>query len=62
MASRVVFTSRSYAALVRSYGLRQEFITPYCPEQNGTVERVNDPVIPRWGQIRLKVASSEVFV
>jgi putative transposase len=36
----LVFTSRSYTALVRSYGLRQEFITPYCPEQNGMVERV----------------------
>ena len=27
-------------ALVRSYGLRQEFITPHCPQQNGMVERV----------------------
>jgi putative transposase len=36
----LVFTSRSYTALVRSYGLRQEFITPYTPEQNGMVERV----------------------
>lgn len=36
----LVFTSRSYTALVRSYGLRQEFITPYCPQQNGMVERV----------------------
>lgn len=35
----LVFTSRSYTALVRSY-LRQEFITPHCPEQNGMVERV----------------------
>jgi len=26
--------------LVRSYGLRQEFITPHSPEQNGMVERV----------------------
>lgn len=24
----LVFTSRSYTALVRGYGLRQEFITP----------------------------------
>ena len=31
---------RSYTALVRSYGLRQGFITPHCPEQNGIVERV----------------------
>ena len=36
----LVFTSRSYTALVRSYGLRQEFITPHGPEQNGMVERV----------------------
>jgi putative transposase len=33
----LVFSSRSYTALVRSYGLRQEFITPYSPEQNGMV-------------------------
>ena len=36
----LVFTSRSFTALVRSYGLKQEFITPHCPEQNGLVERV----------------------
>lgn len=36
----LVFTSRSYTALVRSYGLHQEFITPHTPEQNGMVERV----------------------
>ena len=36
----LVFTSRSYTALVRSYGLQQEFITPHTPEQNGLVERV----------------------
>lgn len=36
----LVFTSRSYTSLVKSYGLQQEFITPYCPEQNGMVERV----------------------
>lgn len=36
----LVFCSRSYTALVRNYGLRQEFITPHCPEQNGMVERV----------------------
>lgn len=36
----LVFTSHSYAALVKSYGLQQEFITPYSPEQNGMVERV----------------------
>jgi putative transposase len=36
----LVFTSRSYTRLVKSYGLQQEFITPHCPEQNGLVERV----------------------
>lgn len=36
----LVFTSRNFAALVRGYGLRQEFITPHCPQQNGMVERV----------------------
>ena len=35
-----MFTSRNYTALVRSYGLRQEFITPHCPQQNGMIERV----------------------
>jgi putative transposase len=34
----LVFTSRSYTALVRGYGLQQEFITPHTPEQNGMVE------------------------
>jgi len=36
----LVFTSRSYTALVRGYGLRQEYITPHSPEQNGMIERV----------------------
>lgn len=36
----LVFTSQDYTALVRSYGLRQEFITPHCPQRNGMVERV----------------------
>ena len=36
----LVFTSRQYTALVRSYGLQQEFITPHCPQQNGMVERM----------------------
>lgn len=35
-----MFTSRSFTALVRGYGLRQEFITPHSPEQSGMVERV----------------------
>jgi len=36
----LVFTSHSYTALVRSYGLRQEFITPHTPQQNGLIERL----------------------
>ncbi|WP_424991454.1 IS3 family transposase [Fluviibacterium sp. S390] len=36
----LVFTSRAYTKLVRSYGLRQEFITPHCPQQNGMMERL----------------------
>ena len=36
----LVFTSRSFTALVRNYVLRQEFISPHCPQQNGMVERV----------------------
>ena len=35
-----LFTSRKYTALVSSYGLQQEFITPHCPQQNGMVERL----------------------
>ena len=35
----LVFTSRDYTRLVRSHGLKQEFITPHCPQQNGMVER-----------------------
>ncbi|MFK0380297.1 transposase [Pandoraea sp. NPDC090278] len=36
----LVFKSRNYTELVRSYGLRQEFIAPHCPHQNGVIERV----------------------
>lgn len=36
----LAFTSRSYTALVRRYGLRQAFITPHCRPQNGMVGRV----------------------
>lgn len=35
-----LFYLRSYTRLVGSYGLQQEFITPNCPQQNGSVERV----------------------
>lgn len=36
----LVFTSRAYTKLVRSFGLRLEFITPNCPQQNGMMERL----------------------
>jgi putative transposase len=36
----LVFTSRAYTRLARSYGLRRERITPHCPQQNGVIERV----------------------
>ena len=36
----LVFTSRAYTAMVRSYGLKQEFIAPHCPQHNGMMERL----------------------
>lgn len=35
----LVFGSRSFRAVVRDYGLTQEYITPYTPKQNGLCER-----------------------
>lgn len=35
----LAFSARRYTATVKAYGLRQEFITSYTPEQNGLVER-----------------------
>ncbi|WP_408033340.1 transposase [Thermodesulfatator autotrophicus] len=35
----LVFTLKRYTATAKAYGLSQEFITPYTPEQNGLVER-----------------------
>jgi putative transposase len=35
----LVFVSKHYTTLVKAYGLKQEFITPYTPEQNGLIER-----------------------
>ncbi len=35
----LVFGSKLYRGLCRDYGLTQEFITPYTPEENGLVER-----------------------
>lgn len=28
-----------YISTVKAYGIKQEFITPYTPEQNGMIER-----------------------
>lgn len=36
----LIFTSRAHTAMVRSYGLKQELITPHCPQQNGMMERL----------------------
>jgi putative transposase len=35
----LVFGSRQYRAVVKDYGLQQEYITPYTPQQNGLCER-----------------------
>jgi putative transposase len=35
----LVFGSRQYRAVVKDYGLTQEYITPYTPKQNGLCER-----------------------
>jgi putative transposase len=35
----LVFQSRRFRAAMKDYRLRQEFITPYTPEQNGMIER-----------------------
>ncbi|GAA5481950.1 IS3 family transposase ISKpn40 [Haloferula sargassicola] len=35
----LVFGSRRFRAVVRDYGLKQEYITPYTPKQNGLCER-----------------------
>ena len=34
-----VFTSKRFVGRCRQYGLSQEFITPYSPQQNGMIER-----------------------
>lgn len=31
----LAFGSRQYRAVVNDYGLKQEYITPYTPQQNG---------------------------
>lgn len=35
----LIFQSKRFRAACRAYGLDQEFITPYTPEQNGMIER-----------------------
>lgn len=35
----LIFQSRRFRAACRDYRLRQEFVTPYTPEQNGMIER-----------------------
>jgi len=35
----LVFGSRSFRSVVKDYGLKQEYITPYTPKQNGLCER-----------------------
>jgi putative transposase len=35
----LVFGSKLYRRLIREYRLRQEYITPYTPEENGLAER-----------------------
>lgn len=35
----LIFQSRRFRAACRDYRVRQEFITPYTPEQNGLIER-----------------------
>ena len=34
-----MFGAKPFVAVVRRYGLDQEYITPYTPEQNGMIER-----------------------
>jgi putative transposase len=34
-----VFGAKPFDAVVNRYGLDQEYITPYTPEQNGMIER-----------------------
>ena len=35
----LIFLSRQFREACRDYGLKQEFITPYTPQQNGLIER-----------------------
>ena len=35
----LVFSSKSFIKTIKDYNFKQEFITPYTPEQNGMIER-----------------------
>jgi putative transposase len=35
----LIFQSRCFRTACRDYRLKQEYITPYTPEQNGLIER-----------------------
>lgn len=35
----LIFGAEDFHKVVRSAGIKQEFITPYTPEQNGLIER-----------------------
>ncbi len=35
----LVFGAKAFVGVVNRYGLNQEYITPYTPEQNGMIER-----------------------
>jgi len=37
--NRLVVQSRRFRSACRDYRLKQEFITPHTPEQNGVIER-----------------------
>ncbi|WP_299845640.1 integrase core domain-containing protein [uncultured Jannaschia sp.] len=40
MLEMPVRQTKSGSKMVRSYGLRQEFVTPHCPQRNGMMERL----------------------
>lgn len=35
----LVFGAKAFVAVAKAYGIEQEYITPYTPEQNGLIER-----------------------
>ena len=35
----LVFGAKAFVTVARRYGLTQEYITPYTPQQNGMIER-----------------------